>query len=157
FNTEQGTPAAKIVKCRELVGSALQDVVEGHNQETDCYSIYDVEQDIFKEEEWIILSPQEMSIRRKLSKLPTIQDFLYVRQGWISGNNDVFILSENNISKGEEKIFVPLLSDREMRAYRVPDKTDKHCFYPFIDNMKVTQEQLRVKFPKTWAYLLSKK
>src|SRR5262249_8623319 len=28
---------------------------------------------------------------------------------------------------------------------------------PFIDNIKVTQEQLRAQFPETWAYLLSKK
>jgi hypothetical protein len=116
-DAEQNVPSAKIVKCNELVGCALQDVLDGRNEETDFYSVYDVEQNFFQEGEWIILPQTAISIRRKFHGLRIIQDFLYVRLGLISGADNIFVVSSRQIPKGEETIFIPFLPDKEMRPY----------------------------------------
>lgn len=155
--TDQNAPSAKIVKCHDLVGRALQDVLDGRIEETSFYSIYDTEQDIFGDNEWIVLPPTETSIRRKFHNLPVISDFLHVRQGFISGADDIFIVSSHQIPEGEERLFVPFLPDKEMRPYTVPDETSQYCFYPYIGKSRIDEQQLRTNFPKTWNYLLSQK
>jgi len=148
-------PSATIVKCQELAGKALQDVVEGHLTETKYYSIYKVEQQAFVSSEWITSRPSEEAIRRKLELSPTIDGFLEIRQGLISGRDKVFIVEE--VPKGERKIFAPFLPDREMLPYTVPEKTSRYVFYPFIDRRKIEEAELKEKFPQTWEYLLAHK
>lgn len=150
-------PSATIVKCQELAGKALQDVVEGHMTETKYYSIYKVEQEAFASSEWITSRPSEEAVRRKLELSPTLDSFLEIRQGFISGRDKVFIVGAEDLPKREKKIFAPFLPDREMLPYTVPEKTSRYVFYPFIDRRRVEEVELREKFPQTWEYLLAHK
>lgn len=153
---EQSAPAATIIKCQDLVGQALQDAVEGRLVEGDLYSIYNVEQELFEQEEWLILPPTEARLRKKLEGLKTLEDFLHVREGFISGADDVFIVSQGQIPAGEEDIFVPYLRDRDMRAYAVPDTTSLYFFYPYLEGRRIEEAELRERFPRTWDYLQSR-
>ena len=151
----QQAPPATIIKCQDLVGRALQDAVEGRRVETSFYSIYDVEQDTFGASEWLILPPTESRLESRFERLPVVDDFLHVRQGFISGADDVFIVPAAQVPHGEEAIFVPYLRDRAMKLYAVPDGA-LHCFfYPYIGGSKIEEDKLERDFPQTWAYLNS--
>jgi hypothetical protein len=156
FNVEP-VPDATIVRCRELVGRALQDAAEGHLSEGALYSVYNVPQDAFRGGNWVILPPTESAIRRKLECLPALGQFLEIHQGLISGKDEVFILPASESKRVERRLFVPFLPDREMNRYVVPEKTSWYVFYPFINGRKIEEAELRAKFPKTWTYLLENK
>jgi len=155
FGSEKKPPIATIVKCQDLVGRALQDVIEGRVIETNFYSVYNLEQKVFGDDEWHILLPTEVAIERKLKTLPTIEDFMYIRQGFVSGADDVFIVQGDTIPKGEKEIYAPFLPDREMVSYTVPKKPARFVFYPYINELRIEEKDLRESFPETWSYLLS--
>ena len=124
--TEEKAPPATIIKCQDSVGRALQDAIDGRYSETSFYSIYDVSQDNFGENEWILSPPTESTIRRKFRRLPVIDDFLICRQGFISGADSIFIAPKEQVPEGEEFVFVPFLHDRAMQAYTVPGAASIH-------------------------------
>ncbi|MEK6409844.1 MAG: N-6 DNA methylase [Acidobacteriota bacterium] len=156
YNVEP-EPQATIVKCHELVGQALQDTVEGHQVENQFYSIYNTPQSAFAGPDWIIANPTEAAINRKLSTLPTLDRFLEIHKGLITGKDKVFIVSKGIVRKLEKKIFIPFLPDREMMSYVVPETTDWFVFYPFIDGRKIEEKELQDKFPKTHKYLAERR
>jgi methylase of polypeptide subunit release factors len=150
---EQKAPPATIVKCQDLVGRALQDALEGRRMETNFYSIYDVEQDVFGENEWLILPPTESRLKSRFGQLPVIDDFMHVREGFVSGADGVFIIRAEQIPPREKAIYVPYLPDQEMKLYTVPDETSLYFFYPYLGERLVGEDELKETFPKTWEYL----
>jgi len=156
-DAEHKAPPSLIIKCRDLVGLALQDALAGIQKETNFYSIYEVDQTAFGKDQWIILPPTEASLVRKFEELPTVGNFLDAHVGFISGADDIFIIPVEKLPRGEEALFVPFLPDREMKLYTVPEKTAYYFFSSFIDGRKLEEEELKNKFPKTWEYLMSHK
>ncbi|OGO39863.1 MAG: hypothetical protein A2Z03_06060 [Chloroflexi bacterium RBG_16_56_8] len=154
-NGTQKSPSATIVKCQESAGHALQDAIEGKRIETSFYSIYDVDQDVFGENEWLVVPPTESALSQKLKTLASLDEFLEVREGFISGADDVYIISKEQIPQGEGAIYVPFLPDRLMTLYKVPTTTPYYVFYPYIGEEKVDETTLKAGFPQTWKYLRS--
>lgn len=150
-------PPATVVKCQDSVGSALQDALEGRHIEKAAYSVYDVTQASIAADEWIVSPPTESSLKRKFETLPALRDFLDVHQGFTSGNDEVFIVSSEQVPQGEEELFVPFLPDREMQPYTVPPGTSRYLFYPYVAGQLIDESALRKRFPATWAYLRSNK
>ncbi len=132
-------PLSKIIKCREFAGRALEEAVEGRQTQKPEYSIYEVGQRTFAEGDWLTLPPTESTIERRLATLPKLEDFLCIREGFISGADDIFIVPSSHVPHGEESIYVPFLHDREMRAYSVPECSSRRFFYPYIDGRKITR------------------
>lgn len=151
------SPTALIVKCQEAVGKALQDALDNQRVENNFYSIYEIDQSAFQKSEWVLAPPAEARIEEKLSKFPTLDEFLYVRVGFISGADDVFIVDEEKVPTSEARIFVPYLPDREMQLYKIPQRSSSYFFYPYIDGDLVSEDQLRKEYPETWKYLESHK
>lgn len=151
----QHPPLATIVKCQELVGKALQDVVEGNRIQTRQYSVYDVSQNEFAEARWTILPPSESNLKRRLAQLPRLKQFLSTREGIVTGADKIFIVSSKSVPKGEEEIYIPLLRDREMAPYTVPKRTESRVFFPYRDGTRIDASTIRKDFPQTWRYLLS--
>jgi len=147
-------PRATIVKCQDQVGHALQDAIEGKRIEGKFYSIHDVEQSAFESDGWLVLAPTETALDRRLSSLPTLDEFLEVRQGVVTGADDVFVLDNKAVPEDDPSPFIPLLRDREMQPYVVPRRTSQSVFFPYFEGEKVTEKTLRNVFPRTWAYLL---
>ncbi|MBD2599866.1 MULTISPECIES: Eco57I restriction-modification methylase domain-containing protein [Microcystis] len=153
FNV-QPEPLATISHCQELVGRALQDVVEGREVESQFYSVFKVPQNAFNGEDWLIKPPSIARIQQKLETLPKLSEFMNIRVGVQTGNNKVFIVSKSHIPKGEEAIFIPYLSDREMEVYTTPQKVSQYLFYPYFEEKLLEEDEIRNKYPKTWKYLL---
>ncbi len=151
------TPRATVVKCKEFVGHALQDVIENRLVEDEFYSVYQVPQDAFRHAEWTILPPKEFSISSKVSKKSPLHKFLETAEGFITGADDVFIRIRSDVPNDEARIYKPYLPDREMARYAVPKGLKKVVFYPYVDGKKLAVDQLESEFPRTWHYLMSKK
>lgn len=149
---QKGDPAA-IIKCQDLVGHALEDFLDGHKVETSSYSIYDVDQQKFTENEWVILPETESNIQSRLASLPKLDDYVHIREGMITGADEVFIIDAKTVPEGGSKVFIPLLTDREMMRYQVPKRTEKRVFYPFIEGRRISLEELKDRFGKTYEYL----
>ncbi len=155
INLNFNNSAVTILKCRNLVGRALQDIIRGNYGENDFYSIFKIEQSDLKGKEWNILPIKENRILQKLEKFPPIDNFLTVKQGFVSGFDSIFILDKSIIPKGEDDLYVPFLPDKEMSRYIVPSKTERYFFYPFNKNGdKIDEDELKESYPKTWQYLL---
>ena len=74
-----------VLKCQDFPGQALEDAVEGKTTQNSFYSIYKVDQKSFDSKEWILLRTGDSALRNKLSLLPTLHRFLFVRQGVVTG------------------------------------------------------------------------
>lgn len=146
-------PNALIVRCRRFPGYALQEALEGKRISTDLYQIYEVDQASFMNEQWQILTQRQVSLKTKLSKHPTLDQFLTIRVGFNTGANRIFIRELSEIPKSEKRAYIPYLQDREMQKYTVPSKTEKLVFYPYIERKKIKEKDLKIKYPETWDYL----
>ena len=148
-------PPAAIIKCQDFVGQALEDSLEGRQVETPFYTVYEVDQEEFRGDQWVVLPPSEASVRESLRALPRLGDLVEIREGLITGADDVFIVEDERVPEGEEALFVPFLPDRDMERYHVPAKTGKRVFYPFVDGRKLTEDDLSQRYQNTWSYLAS--
>ena len=153
----QISPDATLIKCRDFVGRALQDALNRNFKETDFYSIYEVDQDFFQKGEWHVLPSSEIQLAKKLETFPSLDNFMVIREGFVSGYDEVFIVDQKVASYLEKEIFVPYIPDKEMTAYSIKKSTAKCFFYPFIDGEKIDELTLKKKFPKTWNYLMGYK
>lgn len=150
-------PAATIVTCKEFVGHALQDALEDRVVSNEFYSTYKVPQKVFHEPEWYILPPKQFMIKEKVARHRRLDEFLEIREGIVTGADDVFIRYRNDIPHEEEAVYRPLLPDRDMGRYVVPPNLNKVVFYPYVGDHKLIPKQLRQDFPQTWKYLQSHK
>ncbi len=146
-------PPVTIMRCIDFISQALQDLVEGKLTQNESYQIYQLPQTAFHEDKWQPVPPLEFALRRKLNQNTKIQDFLTVREGMITGADDIFIRLPQNIPPAENLIYKPFLPDREMLTYSTPDKPPRYVFYPYIEGVKIQEDQLREEFPKTWKFL----
>lgn len=143
---------AVVSKIQRKVGQALYDTLRERTHEGEDYSIFELPQKFFSNPEWALASPSEFYLQEKLKALPTLNSFLEARTGFTAGSPH-FLLDRQLIPKGEEHIYAPLLSDREIKAYVLPEKTKEVFFYPFIGNQQITEDELERLFPKTFTLL----
>lgn len=150
---------ATIIKCQDLVGHALQDFLLGRRTENPFYAIYDVDQKLFHSKEWsrALFAPQELTVREKIDAFQTLGSFFDIRQGVVTGADEVFIIKRNEIPPNENEVWRPLLRDRDMQRYTVPSTTQYYTFYPVLDGKKITETMMESAFPKTWKYLKKNK
>lgn len=150
-------PMATMIKCREFVGKALQDGLRNNNVENSFYSVFEVEQTFFKGESWAILPLKELKLREKLSLFPKLPEFMEVRQGFVTGADEIFLIDKVQIPKGEERVYIPYLPDRQIDRYSLPKTVSKYVFYPFDGKRKLEEKEIKRDYPGTWKYLQSKR
>ncbi len=146
-----------VVRCDELVGQALENALQGTEIRTSSYEVFWGTQPLPGEEKWEFTSPERLALQTKLSRVSTLGEIAEIRQGLITGADDVFLVPPSSIPKREKEIYAPLLSDREIEAYKVPAQTKRFVIYPFRDGKALNEEELEKNYPETWAYLLSHK
>lgn len=145
-------PRATVVLCRDLIGHALQAALDGKAVKTDFYEVFEAEQDVFSGGRWHLFPPSQSSLLRRLERFSTLDRFLVVREGSVTGADDVFVIPRGQF-RSEGKVWVPLLTDREMRRYDVPATTENEMFYPFVNGEKLDESEMKKEFPDTWKYL----
>jgi len=152
--TQERQMPATIVKCREFVGAALQDALVGRSKTTDCYQVFEVNQGTFLRDRWQLLGPEEAAIQNTIEGHPPLEQFLEVRQGVITGNDKVFIRPFRECPRGERDVWCPLLPDREMLRFSVPDRYTTAVFMPFgPKGERLTERDMQNTYPQTWQYL----
>jgi len=102
---------------------------------------------------WALVKPEHSRLQEKLRRFSSLEDFLEVQEGFVTGADSVFIRKAHVIPKNEKEIYVPYLSDREMERFNVPRKALRYVFHPFIGDKKLTEKGLRESFRETWEYL----
>lgn len=145
-------PLARIVRCQDRVGQALQDVIDERIVVSQFYSIHETTQEAFQENEWSLATPRVALMLRKYAELAELGTECQIQQGMNTGADDVFIIPKRAIPEDGQSLFVPLLSDREMESYAVPRSVSHLVFYPFADGKMISEPELR-KHPQTWEYL----
>ncbi len=156
--TTERCRSATVVKCREFVGAALQDALAGRSTTEPAYDVFDVDQSSFQRPHWSFLRPDEEAVRKVIESHPALDSFVVVRQGVVTGLDRVFIRPSRTCPKDERALWPPLLPDREMLRFRVPDRQTTAVFMPFnADGTRIDESHLRDRYPETWEYLLGQK
>ncbi|HRK52764.1 MAG TPA: N-6 DNA methylase [Cyclobacteriaceae bacterium] len=146
-------PFAYVAIIQDSIGKALSDVLNKRIIESASYSIYEVNQEYFDTPEWYLYPPSQYSLIRKLSSLRKLNEFLEVRTGFATGSTEAFIVKKSEIPKGENGIYTPYLSDREMSKFNSPKDVRTYLFYPFVDGVKLTSRNFKAKYPKSFERL----
>ena len=95
-------PSALIAQISAFIGPALQACLEGRLVENRHYRVFSVEQDFFASKEWVLVGPSQLKFDMRLRRLPKLSTFLDVRQGLVSGADDVFMRDRSDVPEGEE-------------------------------------------------------
>ncbi|MHC4476424.1 MAG: Eco57I restriction-modification methylase domain-containing protein [Planctomycetota bacterium] len=146
-------PACRVVLCQDFVGRALQDCLDNRTVRTPYYSVFDVDQGYFGEGAWVLLGTEEAMLERRLQAMPKVSSFLNVREGLITGCDEVFIMPADRVPADEKRLYVPFLADREIERYAVPKITQKFVYYPYHNMKRISETELR-KAKSTWSYLV---
>lgn len=150
---ERQSPAT-VLKCRAFVGAALQDALAGRITSEPGYDIFEVGQESFGRERWNLLRADDAALRRAIEVHPRLDQFVEVRQGLITGLDEVFIRPSRLCPKDEREVWRPLLPDREMIRFGIPNRQNTAVFMPFDANGdRLTENTLRSQYPETWEYL----
>jgi hypothetical protein len=148
-------PSAQIAQVTEAVGAALQACLDGREVKNRYFNVFPAAQSIFASKAWVLVSPEQIRIDERLSSLPKLSTFMTVAQGFLSGADKVFIRPRAAVPSGEEQIYIDYLPDRQIGRYTIPKRAAEVVFFPFEGNMPLAEGDLELRYPKTWAYLLS--
>ena len=136
-------PPVSLVRCQRDVGSALEDFLDGRRRNTYSYSMFDAPQASLQRSTWAVQTPDETDLLNRLDAMPKLKDVAVVRQGAITGADEVFIVDVEDVPSGEEPLYQPLLPDRMIGRFSVPVETGRRIFYPYINDDAVTAAPTR--------------
>ena len=152
-----GPPPVSLIRCQSDVGIALEDFLDDKRRNTYSYSMFNVPQTVLSRSTWSVGAPEEADLLAKLDAMPKLKDVALVRQGVITGADDIFLINVADVPDGEEVLYRPLLPDRMIGRYGLPQESGRRIFYPFINNVAVNSEQIKSDFPQTWSRLEQQK
>ncbi len=150
---DQNEPPVALIRCQRDVGLALEDFLDGNHRRTSSYFIFEAPQEMLARPTWSVATPEESSLLARLEAMPRLNDVAVVRQGAITGADEVFVIDSDDVPPGEEALYRPLLPDRMIGRFVLPEETGRRVFYPYIDGEAVTESQLEAEFPVTWNRL----
>jgi len=150
-------PPVALIRCQRDMGLALEDFLDGKHRRTSSYFIYEAPQGALARATWAVVTPEESHLLSKLEAMPRLNEAAVVRQGAITGADDVFVLDEEDVPQDDTILYRPFLPDRSIGRFALPQETGKRVFYPYIDGTPVTTAELRSQFPSTWAWLCGNK
>lgn len=140
-------------RIRDFVGHGLQAVLQRREQSTKAFEVYEVTQEQFTEEPWLILPKRQQELLGRLASFSTLGGLCEVQQGVVSGADRILIRPASDISKSESAVWRPLLRDRDMTRYRPPRRATAAILYPYHKEKWLSEDELKQGFPDTWNYL----
>ena len=152
-DSELAEPPLSLIRCRHDVGLALDKFLDGVHRKTDSYMIFNARQSALSRSTWSVIAPEQAGLLAKIEALPVLAEIANVRQGSITGDDKVFNVGVEEVPEGEETVYRPLLRDRSIGRYALPQETELRMFYPYVDGNVVDSALLETKFPKTWERL----
>jgi len=153
----QSMPKCRVVLCQDFVGQALQACLENKTVQTSYFSAFDVDQGFFGDEPWVMVDPSHIQLDNHLRGLPVLGDFLIVREGLVTGCDEVFIRAQQDVAVTERHLYLPLLPDKQIGRYLVPKATSKLVFYPYDrDGNPLPETEIKAA-KETWKYLSARR
>ena len=146
-------PSVGFIHCKRDVGAALEDFLDGRHRRTSSYLIYEAPQASLSRPTWSVGTPEEARLHATLESLSKLNSVAVVKQGIITGLDDVFIVDADEVLADEEWIYRPLLPDRKIGRYALPKDTGKRVLYPFVEGVPISESHLETDFPATWDRL----
>ena len=146
-------PPVSVIRCQRNVGLALDDLLDSNYVRTSSRAIFRSAQESLMRPTWSVPFPEESQLLNKLEGMPRLNESAVVRQGVITGADDVFIVDARDVPPGEEEIYAPHMPDRAISQYALPDDTGKRILYPYIAGVAVETERMEREFPGTWDWL----
>ena len=146
---------AQIAQVTESVGAALQACLDGRTEANDYFTVFSVQQSFFRSRIWTLVSPAQLRVETRLGSLPRLSTFMQIAQGFVTGADKVFIRRREMVPRGEEKIYIDYLPDRQIGRYSVPRRTAEVVFFPFDGDRQLNEAEISERFPQTWRYLRS--
>ena len=144
---------AMFAKAREMVGHALQRVLQCTEETSSSFAVYSVPQTAFQRDTWLMLPQAQQQLRERLDRYPKLTELCDLQQGLITGADAIFIRDRKDVPSGEDRCWKPLLKDRCIPRYSLPSRVEHVVFYPFIDGRWLDAGELEERFPVTWAWL----
>jgi hypothetical protein len=117
------------------------------------FSVFPVAQQFFQARHWIVVSPDEAKVNERLQELPRLSKYMEVKQGFLTGADDVFIIQRDDIPEGEEEIYIDYLPDRQITRYRIPTRAERVVFFPYRGSKQLSEEDIERSYSETWKYL----
>lgn len=151
--TDATEPPVTAIRCRQNVGLALDEFLEGNYRRTSSYLIFGSRQATLSRPTWSVPMPEEGNLLDKLEAMPRLSKVAVVRQGAITGADKVFVVDMDEVPSGEEMIYRPFLPEKMIGRYTLPKETGKRILYPYIGGAPVGTSQLKADFPVTWERL----
>ena len=148
-----GEAPVSLIRCQQDVGLALEAFLDRERPQTSSYFIYDTPQVSLRRPTWSVATPDESNLLARLESMTRLNRYGVVRQGTITGADDVFVIDVEAVPLGEEAVCRPFLPDRMIGRFALPSETGKQAFYPYVGDVPVTASQLEADFPKTWEWL----
>jgi hypothetical protein len=145
------------VQCTDLPGAALEDALQDREVRTPAYQVYWGAQPKASDDSWEFAPPEKAALQSKVANLPTLNEVAEIRQGMITGMDDIFIRPSAAIPRRERKVYLPYLADREIEPYRIASTQKRHVIYPFLGDDPLDEESFSSLYPQTWEYLLGHK
>lgn len=144
-----------LVKCESKEGYALQSALKWDFSEAKEYSVYQAPSSIFNNDEWFVLPKREIELKSKLESFPPVSEFLNIRQGFVSGNDRIYIVDKSTAERLGYELFRPYLLDKQMEKYTVPSEEEiySYLFWPFDENgSKLSIEKISTDYPQVFEY-----
>ena len=146
-------PPVSLISCQRDVGAALEDFLDGRRRETSSYAMFDTSQQSLDRPTWTVNTPQETDLLSRLEVMPKLKDYAVIRQGMITGSDEVFVLAKEDVPPDEEVLYRPWLPDRMISRFGLPEETGQRVFYPIIDHSPLAEDEIKAEFPETWERL----
>jgi type I restriction-modification system DNA methylase subunit len=149
------------VKVKKLSSDLGQRIVA--HQDTDDYedeflTVFKFKQKDLRLAVWSFMSTSVKDLFDKIvgRSSKKLKDFTETCvQGFITGNNEIFILKDPNIGDFENAIIKKVPKGKYVRRYSLKDE-NYYAIYPHeIDGESLSEEKLSSDFPKTYSYLKS--
>ena len=147
--------AVQVVQCTDLAGAALEDALQDREVRTPAYEVYWSAQPRRGGDSWEFSVREKIALQSKLARHATLSEVAEVRQGMVTGMDDVFFRPSSAIPKRERAAYLRYLADREIEPYKRISPTQKrYVIYPFRGDDPLGEDDFADLFPQTWAYLL---
>ena len=136
-----------VVRCNDLVGAALEDALQDREVRTPAYDVYWSAQPSIGSQQWELAPPERVALYERTASVPKLGDIVEVRQGLITGADDIFVLPSKMIPKAEREIYIPFLADREITPYKIGERPKAYVFYPFHGDHPLREDELQEQYP----------
>ncbi len=148
-----GDGITRVLRVRDFAGLALNAALLNEDEDNQFFQSFSISQLTLSQVDWRLLPPRELAVIEWLHRLPPLTDYARPREGMVTGADSAFKIDSKDVPETERAVWRPLLTDKEMLPFRVPEKTEWRMFFPVSWSATTNEEWIQETFPWTWNHL----